>query len=261
MTRSAIRRPRPPAGRVQRPVSPARYRRRRLVALLVALLLLVGLGVAARVLLYDLGLADVEEVQVTGTAAVPAEDVLRAAAVPTGEPLAAVDTDAVATRVAQLPGVATADVGRGWPHTVTIAVTERVPVARVPTPRVPTAPDSTAQGTALVDAAGVVYEGVGGADLPRLTFPAATGDPATVGAVTVLAALPEPVLAQVRTVDVRVGRAGGPAQVTLGLTDGRQLRWGAPDRNADKAAVVVPLLTREGRVYDVTSPDLPTIRS
>ena len=32
------------------------------------------------------------------------------------------------------------------------------------------------------------------------------------------------------------------------------------DRAAEKAAVLVPLLTQPGRVFDVTSPDLPTIR-
>jgi cell division protein FtsQ len=39
------------------------------------------------------------------------------------------------------------------------------------------------------------------------------------------------------------------------------VRWG-PDEEAErKASVLVALLTRPGRVYDVTSPDLPTVRT
>ncbi|WP_219417140.1 cell division protein FtsQ/DivIB [Pseudonocardia nigra] len=250
MTRQATRRP-PPARPRPRPVSPGHYRRRRLAAVLAGVLLLVGLALTGRVLLYDAGLADVEDVQVTGTAAVPVDAVLAAAAVVPGGPLAAVDTEAVAARVAELPGVATAEVARGWPNTVTIAVTERVPVATARTP----------DGLALVDATGVVYRAASDAELPRLTFPAATGDPATVGAVAVLTALPDTVRAQVRSVEARVARDGAPPQVTLELTEDRQVRWGAPDRAAEKSAALVPLLTQPGRVYDVASPDLPTIRS
>ena len=45
-----------------------------------------------------------------------------------------------------------------------------------------------------------------------------------------------------------------------GLTGDRKVVWGTDDRAADKAAVLVPLLTQPGHVFDVTSPDLPTIR-
>jgi cell division protein FtsQ len=110
-------------------VSKARYRRRRLAALLIGLLLVVTLGFGVRVLLYDAGLFDVEAVEVTGLVTVPEAEVLAAAAVQAGAPLAAVDTDAVATRVAALPPVESVHVGRSWPHTVTVTVTERVPVA------------------------------------------------------------------------------------------------------------------------------------
>ncbi|MCY7344460.1 MAG: FtsQ-type POTRA domain-containing protein, partial [Pseudonocardia sp.] len=114
-------RPRPSAGH---------YRRRRLAALLVVVL--VGLGVGARALVYDAGLADVEDVRVTGVLTVATPDVLAAAAVPVGTPLADVDTATIADRVARLPAVASVRVTRGWPHTVTVAVTERVPVAATP---------------------------------------------------------------------------------------------------------------------------------
>ncbi|WP_300010746.1 FtsQ-type POTRA domain-containing protein [Pseudonocardia sp.] len=232
------------------PLSPVHRRRRRVAALVAGLVLLAGLAVGGRLLLFDLGLADVEGVEVSGASAVPVEEVLAAAAVVPGGPLASVDTAGIAARVAQLPGVAMVEVGRGWPHTVTVAITERVAVAIV----------DTARGPAPVDATGVVYAAPVAADLPRLTFGAVgPDDPSTRAALDVLGALPDGLRAQVRTVDVSTG--GGTPQVALGLTEDRQVRWGTAERGPEKASVLVALLTQPGRVYDVTSPELPTVRS
>jgi cell division protein FtsQ len=242
----------PPPERPRRhPAQRYRVRRRRAV-LVAAVVVLVGLAVGVRVLLYDAGLADVEGVEVTGALVVAESDVLAAAAVIPGGPLAAVDTGAIARRVAAIPGVALVEVGREWPHTVTVAITERTPVAVAGTP----------QGPFLVDASGVPYTPAPeGAGLPRLNFGAVgPADPSTRAALTVLAALPEPVRAQVRTVDVAASPAGGPLQVFLGLTENRQVRWGSPDRADEKTAVLEPLLTQRGRIYDVASPELPTVR-
>ena len=221
-------------------------RRRRLAAVLIGVLVLAGLGVTGCMLLYEAGLADVADVAVTGAVSVPVRDVLAAAAVPPGGPLAAVDTAGIAARVARLPGVARVEVSRDWPHTVAVAITERVPVAVAPTP----------QGTFLVDGTGVPYlPAPAAAELPRLTFGAVgPDDPSTRAALVVLAALPEPVRAEVRTVDITAGT------VTLGLTEDRTVRWGSPDRAAEKAVVLGPLLTQSGQVYDVASPELPTVR-
>jgi cell division protein FtsQ len=227
---------------------PGVYRRRRLAAAaLGALVLLVALGLGGRLLVYEAGLADVEGVTVTGALAVPVADVVAAAAVPTGVPLAAVDTGAVAARVAELPGVAGAEVRRDWPHTVTVEVTERVPVLTAATPG----------GLRLVDAAGVPYAGAAERfDLPRLRAPAVgPGEPATVAALEVLAALDGAVRAEVDVVEVTA-----TGQITLELADDREVRWGDASRTPEKAAVLGPLLGQSGRVYDVASPDLPTIR-
>jgi cell division protein FtsQ len=247
--RPAARPPREP----ERPFGPAvmaRYRRRRLAALLIGLLLVVGLGFGARVLLYDAGLFDVEGVEVTGIVTVPAADVLAAAAVPTGAPLASIDTNAVATRVAGLPPVESVYVGRSWPHTVTVTVTERTPVATV----------STSQGPALVDRSGVVYRGAPTPGLPRLTTTPRTGDPATLAAVAVLTSLPDALRPQVETAGASVVAPGAPGQVTLRMAGGKEVRWGTPERADEKVAALTALLTQPGTVYDVTSPDLPTIR-
>jgi len=235
------------ASGVRRPLA-ARYRRRRLAAALfgaVVLLAVVGLG--TRVLLYDAGLANVEEVTVTGLSTVPEQVVRDAAAVTAGGPLISTDTAGVARRVATVEGVASVEVRRAWPHTVEIEVTERVPVALWASP----------QGLFEVDATGLSYRRAPEPPpaLPRLVF---TGvgpqDPATTAAITVLRGLTEPLRAQVATVAV----AG--TQVTLGLVDERSVRWGDPERSADKVAVLGPLLGQPGTVYDVSSPDLPTVR-
>jgi cell division protein FtsQ len=248
---------RPPQAPARRMSPRYYYRRRRLAAALVALVLVVGLGLTGRILLFDLHLADVDEVRVTGTSVVAVPDVLKAAAVTPGIPLASVDLSAVAGRVARLPAVESARVGRSWPHAVAVDITERVPVADT----------RDEQGPALVDRSGVVYPGAPVPGLPTLTAPrVGTDDPATLAAVAVLAAVPAPVRDQVLTVDVTVepaapdGTPPGAPQVTLGLTEDREIRWGTADRPADKAAVLGPLLGQTGRRYDVSSPELPTIR-
>jgi len=243
MTRTAPARP------VRR--APEVYRRRRVAATVVAVLLLCAFGLVVRVMLYDSHLFDVQGVQVEGLAALPETDIVAGAAVPIGAPLASIDTADVAARVARLPAVATATVTRSWPHTVTVTVVERVPVATATTPA----------GVELVDVAGVVYPGTPPPGLPRLLFGAVgPNDPTTRSALAALATLPPPIRSQVLTVDATVAGSGVPGQVTLGLTDNRKVVWGTEDRAAEKAAVLVPLLTQPGHVFDVTSPDLPTIR-
>lgn len=243
---------------------PAVYRRRRRLGLaLLGLVVLVAVGLTARVLLYDVGLADVDRVEVSlstptgapvGAGATPAlvteSQVRDAAAVPQGGPLVAVDTAAVADRVRALPVVASVDVERDWPHTVSLHVVQRAPLAAT----------QTAGGPALVDAAGAVFPGAAVPGLPGLSV-ATPGpdDPATLAAVQVLGALPATVRDQVLTVTSSVGPGGVSGQVVLGLTGSREVRWGTAERAEDKASVLVPLLGQPGRVYDVTSSDLPTI--
>jgi cell division protein FtsQ len=241
-SRTAAQRP-----RKQQYGSDTRFRRRRLIAAgVVAGCLLTAAAVA---LLFFSGLANVERAVVTGTTTVSVDNVLAAAAVPVGKPLAAVDTDAIAARVAAVPGVAAAEVGRGWPHTLEIAVTERVAAAVGKGPR----------GPVLVDPAGVPFlPAPPDVALPRLlNGTVGPDDPATRAALAVLAALPQPLRDQVLTVGVVTG---GSEQVTLGLTEDRMVRWGSLDRAEEKAAVLGPLLTEPGEVYDVSSPELPTVR-
>jgi cell division protein FtsQ len=241
------RRDDPGAARSARRV-PDRYRRRRLAAALVAgLVLLGGLGAGLWALVHHTRLAALETITITGLATVPEQAVRDAVGVAPGGPLISVDTAGIARRVAAVEGVAAVEVGRTWPHTVEVAVTERVPVALW----------QTREGLLEVDATGLPFRRAAEPPpaLPRLAFRGvAPGDAATAAALSVLRDLTEPLRGQVATVQV----AG--SQVTLQLVDRRSVRWGDPDRAAEKLAVLGPLLTQRGTVYDVSSPDLPTVR-
>ena len=191
----------------------------------------------------------VRTVAVTGVGRVLAADQVRAAAaVPDREPLARVDTGAVADRVRALPGVARVAVSRSWPGTVRIAVTERRGVAVVRRGGVGW----------FIDGTGVVFQRhpAGRRTLPLLQVPAASpGDPATVAALAALTALPAEVAKQVTTV-----HAPTPESVTLTLTEGRAVLWGSAEQPAAKAAVLTALLRRPGTRYDISSPTVVTVR-
>jgi cell division protein FtsQ len=204
--------------------------------------------VAAAWVLLGTSLAGARRVAVVGTDRLTAARVLAAARVPAGHPLATLDTAAIQARVAALPAVATVRVVREWPSTVRIVVTERRPVAVV----------SAGGGHyRLVDPTGVAFWPVTGRHGLPLLAVARSGprNRATVAALDVLAALPPSVRHRV----VRIG-APTPADVTLRLRGGKTVVWGTPADGARKAAVLAAVLRRPGHVYDVSVPDVTTVR-
>lgn len=187
-------------------------------------------------------------VEVVGTERVPPAEVAALGEVDLGQPLARVDTDALAGRVEELPMVRSAEVVRAWPSTLEVRVVERVPLAAVPAP----------DGFGVVDAEGVV---VAVLPEPPPDLPLVEVDVATAGAdalretTTVLQSLPDDLRAQ-------VGRAGAVSRdsVTLYLRSGAQVVWGSADDAAKKAEVLRVLLTRPAEVYDVSAPGTPVTR-
>lgn len=215
--------------------------RRQVLALSVLTVLTVGY------LLFFTSLLGVRSVEVVGARQVAAERVRELAAVPAEQPMLRVDTDAVAERVRALPAVATVEVSRSWPNTIEIMVTERTPVGFY----------DTGERLYLVDRGGVVYkqlpEPVEG--LPRLELSkVGPADAATRAVASVLVGLPPQLREQ-----VTIARADTPGSVELVLADGRVVRWGDAEQSERKAKVLAVLLTREGEVYDVSSPELPTV--
>lgn len=205
--------------------------------------LVVGLGLV----LYFTPIMSVRDTVVVGLGALTQEEVTAAAAVAPGTPLLQVDTDAAAGRVAAIRRVASARVQRQYPSTLRITVVERVPVV------VKDYPD----GPHLFDRDGVDF--ATGPPPPALPYLDAENpgpdDPPTRAALEVMTALRPEVAAQVARI-----AAPSVASITLTLIDGREVVWGTTDRTPEKALKLGALLTQPGRVYDVSSPDLPTVK-
>jgi cell division protein FtsQ len=228
------------------PKKPARGVVRGLRMLLWSVLLIV-VGVGLGLVLYFTPAMSARNIVVTGVGAVTREEVLDAAQVRPGTPLLQINTNQVADRVAAIRRVASARVQRQYPSALRITIVERVPVA------VKDFPD----GPHLFDRDGVDFATAPPPPgLPYLDVEnPGPSDPATKAALQVLTALRPEVAGQ-------VGRISAPsvASITLELSDGRVVIWGTTDRAEEKAEKLAALLTQPGRTYDVSSPDLPTVK-
>ncbi len=231
---------------VNEPKAVARGVVRGLKMLLAAVLLaIVGVGLA--LVLYFTPAMSARTIVVTGIGAVTREEVLAAAGVRPGTPLLQINTNQVADRVAAIRRVASARVQRQYPSALRISIVERVPLV------VKDFPD----GPHLFDRDGVDFATA--PPPPALPYidvadPGPT-DPATKAVLQVLTALRPEVLGQVARI-----AAPSVASITLTLGDGRVVIWGTTDRADEKAEKLGALLTQPGRTYDVSSPDLPTVK-
>jgi cell division protein FtsQ len=215
--------------------------------MLLATVVIAIVGVGLGLVLYFTPAMSARNIVVTGLSVVTREEVLDAAQVRPGTPLLQINTNQVADRVATIRRVASARVQRQYPSALRITIVERVPVV------VKDFPD----GPHLFDRDGVDFATA--PPPPALPYidvanPGPT-DPATKAALQVLMALRPEVAGQ-------VGRVAAPsmASITLTLGDGRVVIWGTTDRTEEKAEKLAALLTQPGRTYDVSSPDLPTVK-
>jgi cell division protein FtsQ len=214
-----------------------------------------GIGLAVTALLGFLGwivffstwLA-AEDVQVEGAQLLTADEVVGAAAVDVGTPLVRVDLDAVTERVEAIPEVSQAGVHRSWPHTITITVVEREPVAAV----------RRAGAWWVMDVEGVVFRRTGERDdtVPVVQTPHGLGDEALREVAQVVVALPADLLAETRRV-----HATTIDSITVTLRGGRRVVWGSAAESERKAEVLRVLLGQEAHVYDVSVPEQPTTSS
>lgn len=203
----------------------------------------VGLGLV----LYFTPVMSVRDLVIDGVQDIPHDEVVAAVAVRTGTPLLQVDTEQVANRVATIRRVASVRVQREYPSSLRVTVVERTAVA------VKELPD----GTHLYDRDGVDFAtappppGVPYLDVEQ----PGPRDPPTKAALAVLTALRPEVAGQVSRI-----AAPSVASITLTLTDGREVVWGTTERTDEKAEKLAALLTRPGHTYNVSSPDLPTVK-
>jgi cell division protein FtsQ len=181
----------------------------------------------------------VRQVRVVGVTGPQSSAVLAAASVPLGLPLARVDADAARAGVLALPWVSSAEIRRGWPNEVVIAVAYRTPIA------------VDAVSGRAVDAEGVVFDAAGplAATLPRVR----AADVGLTTAMAVLATLPADLAPRVKSLT-----ASTRDDVDLLLRSGAKVHWGSADQPELKARVLSALLRQRKDVYDVTAPELPT---
>lgn len=184
--------------------------------------------------------------KVSGTSLLTTEEVAATAAVPLGVPLASVDTAAAAERVRSIPEVAGVRASRAFPHTVTIAVTERQPLL------------ATKVGTRFVwlDAQGVGFHRA--AEVPPGVLPAelnVADERVTAAAAGVVTHLPPAVRGQAARLS-----ASSVDSVVVHLADGRRVVWGSVDESDLKARVLTALMSVDAKTYDVSAPSHPTTR-
>lgn len=248
-----VRLPAPPPDLAARPEVPDLFaerrrliRRRRLRVALLGILAVAIVAALTWVLAFS-SLLTLRSVEVVG---VPDDAVARVLAVaepPMQTPLARVDTDAVAERIAELPEVQSATVSRSWPRSLLISVQPRTGLATL----------EVAEGVRLVDESGVVFDPVGDlpTGLPELRVPAdERAEPRREAAVRVVADLPPWLASRLASVE-----AISPSSVTLLLTDGRTIRWGSASESTFKAQVSRILLRESAAVIDVSVPDRPAL--
>jgi cell division protein FtsQ len=215
--------------------------------LLTWLIVLTIVSVALGLILYFTPVMSARSLVITGIGAVTRDEVVDAAKVKIGTPLLQVNTDQVADGVAGIRRVASARVQREYPSTLRITIVERIPIV------VKDYPD----GPHLFDRDGVDFATAPpppGLPYIDVDHPGPADQP-TRAALEVMTALRPEVVGQVSRV-----AAPSVASVTLTLTDGRTVVWGTTDRTEEKAEKLAALLTQPGKVYDVSSPDLPTVK-
>lgn len=217
---------------------------RRRAVLVLSVLSVLGVGY---VLLFTPTLG-VKSVEVDGTNRLETQEVLDTADVAHGRPMLRLDTDAVEQRIASLPHVDRVEVSRSWLSTVHIDVTERQAVAYF----------DAYDGIRLVDGSGVPFHRVESepSKLPELRVDeVSTDDANTRAATTVLDQLDDHLADRVTAV-----AADTPGSVELRLRGGTTVRWGDTDQAERKSEVLGALLSRPGEYYDVSSPELPTVK-
>ncbi len=215
-----------------------------------AIVVIVGLGLVA----YLTPLMSVRSTDVVANRAVPTDQIVAAAQVPAGTPLLQVDTREVATRVAAIPSVESARVQRSYPSSLTITVTERVPVAVVRDGDKVHVLDRSGVGYLTFDRAQGIPPEV--AKLPELVTPNPNpSDPTTRASMAAVAGLPEPIAREL----IRVS-ASSPVDIEFRLKGNKTVVWGDADRGDEKARTLTTLLGRDATVFNVSSPEFPAYR-
>lgn len=213
-----------------------------IIGVVIAAVLCVGIGVV----LWSTPVFAVKNFDITGTKNTSVEEVEQATGISVGDNMMRLDTASAAQSVAGLPWVRTVTVERSFPSTVGVEIQEREPVMFIREP----------DGDHLIDSTGHIFA-IG--EAPEGTMEvtgAAVDDPA------IMEQLVDVVNAIDPEVRVQVARVNVPSEweIEFELHDGRTVFWGAPENNHDKGLAMRTVLTREGQHWNVSNPNLVTVR-
>lgn len=212
---------------------------------------LIGLACAAVAFLAWIVLGSpvlaVRHVRVHGLVMLEELRVVEAAGVTIGTPLARVDADAIAGRVAALAPVAAVEVSRGWPATLHIDVRERVPVGAV----------KRDNQFHLFDDQGVIFRAVASPPAGVVQVEIRSGDQERLvkASLKVIQALTPQLRSELVTLTL-----DGPAGIALALRRDRMVTWGDAEDSDLKAKVATALLAQKGKKFDVSVPEIVTIQ-
>jgi len=192
-------------------------------------------------------LLSVGAITVSGVPAAAADGVRSRAAVRLGQPLAQVDTTAVAAR-ALAPDLAAVTVRRQYPRTLVITVVPRVPVLAIRNPQ---------RQVEVLDRYGIVF-GIAAEPPPGVPVLDASASPFAPGAVTSVTTVLQnlPAAERARVSHVGVSPSGG-VSFRLGKID---VVWGDAGESALKARVLDSVARKANSRIDVSAPLSPAVR-
>lgn len=167
------------------------------------------------------------------------------AAIEIGERISDLNLTAAAARITSLPQVRTASVTRRWPDRIVISVDLRQPIGWL----------QFQDEIWYLDETGEKYQ-------PQVTKPRtglpefdAGSDKLLLAATTAFFDLPKKLTNKVARVT-----AATSSNIRFILTSDITIIWGSAERGERKSEVLTVLLQRKAKTYDVSAPDLPTIR-
>ena len=231
-------------------VFPSKHPTPKLIHLLrIVFFSLIGILILGLIsaILYWTPLMSVRRIEIIGADHLSGEQLHEVINVQLHTPLMQVKTARIADRIASLPPVEKVTVQCRYPSTLRVIITERTPVAMKDFP----------DGIHLFDRDGVDFLTVEPpVDLPYLGVDNPSPvDATTIGALKVLTTLTQQGIEGIGRID-----ASSLASITLHLSDGKTIIWGSAERTPEKAHKLAALLTQPGTVYDLSSPDLPTVK-
>jgi cell division protein FtsQ len=184
-----------------------------------------------------------ETVTIQGLSRLSADQVSVIANAPTGKPLVGQDLTGISDRLKDLPEIKAVLVERGWPTTLLITITERVPIAVA----------ATATGFNLIDNEGKNSGVVVAPPEGLLVIAAAPESAAMTSAISILAALPA---------DWPITSLAAPSQdnVVVNLATGAVITFGSGNDAEQKVKVANALLAQNYLTINVSAPASPSVR-